>query len=295
VTGTAPAHQVDLWAADRLQIWGYDLPARTVRSGDPLTLVLYQTTPDALEEIWMPYVHLGPLEIRWTTDSRLLTTQWLPDEEVVERYEVPVPFTLPPGAYPLRLGYTDLSGTGADLTFASGEPTVPLATITVLPNANAPSASVLRRVLANLDNQIALVDASVRVGGQRRAGTWQKPLDARAGRPLHLTLSWLALAPPRQSQTVFIHLLDETGQYVIGHDYTPLGGASPTYLWFPKWIPGQTYVDPYRLLLPADLPPGEYLLEVGLYGMTSLRRLPVVDSVGNLAGDRVILGKVQVK
>jgi len=29
--------------------------------------------------------------------------------------------------------------------------------------------------------------------------------------------------------------------------------------------------------------------------MTSLRRLPVVDLAGNLAGDRIILGPVRVK
>jgi hypothetical protein len=34
---------------------------------------------------------------------------------------------------------------------------------------------------------------------------------------------------------------------------------------------------------------------VGMYGMTSLRRLPVVDLAGNLAGDRVILGPVRVE
>ena len=82
---------------------------------------------------------------------------------------------------------------------------------------------------------------------------------------------------------------------MAGHDYTPLGGAAPTYLWFPKWLPGQTFTDPYRLPLPSDLPPGDYWLEVGMYGMTSLRRLPVVDLGGNLAGDRIILGPVRVE
>ena len=112
---------------------------------------------------------------------------------------------------------------------------------------------------------------------------------------MHLTLTWRALASPRDSFTVFIHLIDGAGRCVDGHDYTPLGGACPTYLWFPKWLPGQVFADPYRLVLSADLPPGDYWLEVGMYGMTSLRRLPVVDLAGNLAGDRVILGPVRVE
>jgi len=102
------------------------------------------------------------------------------------------------------------------------------------------------------------------------------------------------MTAPRDSYTVFIHLIDGSGHPVLGHDYTPLGGACPTYLWFPKWLPGQTFSDPYRLTVPADLPPGDYWLEVGMYGMTSLQRLPVVNLEGNLAGDRIILGPVRV-
>jgi hypothetical protein len=154
---------------------------------------------------------------------------------------------------------------------------------------------VLERAVANLDNQVALMGARARVGWHTRRAPWEKPLVARAGRPLHLTLTWRALVSPRDSTTVFIHLIDAAGRYVTGHDYPPLGGACPTYLWFPKWLPGQTLTDPYRLVLPADLRPGDYWLEVGMYGMTSLRRLPVVDLEGSLAGDRVILGPVRVE
>lgn len=250
----------------------------------------------------MPYAQLGPVEAHWTTDSRLLTPQWQPGEVVVERYELPVPFGLPPGEYPLRLGYADLTGGREELDLSTGGTTVELATITVLPNADAPSVEVLEQALANLDNQVALMGAQARAGWQVRKAPWEKPLVVRAGRPIHLTLTWRALASPRESFTVFIHVLDGAGRYVTGHDYTPLGGACPSYLWFPKWLPEQTVDDPYRLILPDDgstelkvLPPGDYQLEVGMYGMTSLRRLSVVDLAGNLVGDRVILGPVRVE
>jgi hypothetical protein len=302
VIGAAPAYPLDVWADDRLHILGYDLPTTAVRAGDPLVLVLYQSVSERMGDIWMPYARLGPVEARWTTDSRLLTSQWLPGEVVVERYELPVPFTLPPGEYPLHLGYADLSGGRAELGLSTGGSTVDLTTITILPssptegmNRGAPSAKVLERALANLDNQVALMGARARVGWWVHRALWKEPPVVRAGQPLHLTLTWHALASPRDSFTVFIHLIDGAGRYVAGHDYTPLGGACPTYLWFPKWLPGQTLTDPYRLIPPADLPPGDYWLEVGMYGMTSLRRLPVVDLAGNLAGDRVILGPVRVE
>jgi hypothetical protein len=295
VTGVEPTHPLDVWAGDRVRILGYDLPETTVRAGEPLAINLYQTTPQPLDAIWMPYAELGPVEARWTTDSRLLTTQWLTDEVVVEPYQIPVPFNLPAGEYPLRLGYADLSGGRPELTLSTDGTTVELDTVTVLPNPDAPPEAMLAHVLANLDNQTALMSARARAGWRSRTGHWEEPLPVEAGQPLHLTLTWRALASPRESQTVFIHLIDGAGQLVFGHDYTPCGGACPSYLWFPKWLPGQTFIDPYRLELPVDLPPGDYWLEVGMYGMTSLRRLPVVDLSGSLAGDRVILGPVHVK
>ncbi len=317
VTDAAPAHPLDVWADRRVHILGYDLPTDIVRAGEPLELVLYQNAPEPMEEIWMPYAQLGPVEARWTTDSRLLTTQWLPGEVVVERYELLVPFTLPPGEYPLRLGYADLSGGRVELGLSTGGATAELATITVLPAPplspplggmevrESPLGGMEVRepplggrkggALANLGNQVALMEARARAGWQAREATWEEPLVVRAGRPLHLTLTWHALVSPRDSFTIFIHLIDGAGRPVTVHDYTPLGGSCPTYLWFPKWLPGQTLTDPYRLVIPADLPPGDYWLEVGMYGMTSLRRLPVVDLAGNLAGDRIILGPVRVK
>ncbi len=295
VEGLVPDHALDVWAGERVHLLGYDLPQTTVRAGDPLVLALYQSAPEPVGGIWMPYAHLGPIEARWSTDSRLLTTGWAPGEVIVEQYEIPIPHSLEPGEYPLRLGYADLSGGNPELTFSDGSTAVDLATIVVLPAAASPSAKALESTLANFDNQIALVAARAWARGQAREAVWQEPRPVQAGRPLHLALVWRAISSPRESYTVFIHLLDAEGRYVAGHDYTPLGGASPTYLWFPKWLPGQTYLDPYRFVLPRDLPAGEYWLEVGMYGMTSLRRLPVVDWAGNLAGDRVILGPVQAQ
>ncbi len=293
-----PASPLDVWADDRVHIMGFDLPLRQVRAGEPLPLVLYQSAPEQMEGIWMPYAQLGPVEERWTTDSRLLTIDWLPGEVVVERYEVLVPFTLPPGEYPLRLGYADLSGGRAALNLSSGASdgtTVALEMISVLPNRKRPPERVLAGAVANLGNEVALLEARARSGGRGRRAGWEEPLVVQAGRPLHLTLTWQALSAPRDSYTVFIHLIDGAGRPVFGHDYTPLGGGCPTYLWFPKWLPGQTFVDPYRLVMPAELLPGDYWLEVGMYGMTSHRRLPVVDLKGQLAGDRVILGPVRLE
>jgi hypothetical protein len=293
----SPTHPLDIWVDGRVHILGYDLSGATVRAGERLQLTLYQSVTEPLEDYWMPYAQLGPFEARWTTDSRLNTPLWQPGEIVVEEYELPVPFDLPPGKYPLRLGYADLSGGQAELPLSSGESAVELATITVLhPSPPMVGMRKGKDALANLDNQVALMNARARVGLQARRAKWNEPLIVRPGETVHLNLTWRALACPRDSYTVFIHLMDGANRPVkeINPDDTPLGGSFPTYLWFPKWLPGQTVDDPYRLVIPPDLPPGDYYLEAGMYGMTSHRRLPVVNLAG-LAGDRVMLGPVRVK
>ncbi len=295
VMEAAPSEPLNVYADDRVQIVGYDLPATMVRAGEPVELTLYQRVAEPLSGIWMPFAQLGPVEDRWTTDSRLLTTAWEPGEIVAERYELLVPFDLPPGAYPLRLGYADLTGGRAELPLSHGETTVVLDEITVVSNEEAPPERTLDAALANLDNQVGLMEARVRAGFRTRSAFWEEPIRVEAGSPFNLTLVWRALAAPRDSATVFIHLIDGAERPVAGWDYTPLGGSAPTYLWFPKWLSGQTYTDPYRLTLPDDVLPGDYRLEVGMYGMTSQRRFPVVGASGDLAGDRVILGPVRVE
>ena len=141
--GFTPTQALDTWADGRVHLLGYDLQRNTLAAGEHLELTLYQSVRAPLDAIWMPYVQLGPLQMRWTTDSRLLTPQWLPGETIVERYEVPVPFNLAPGEYPLRLGYADLSAGRAVLPFSDGAAGVELATITVLPRRQPPPERML--------------------------------------------------------------------------------------------------------------------------------------------------------
>jgi hypothetical protein len=243
----------------------------------------------------MPFGRLGPVEARWTTDSRILTTSWQPGEVIAEKYEIPVSFQLAAGTYPLRIGVADLSAGREQLALSNGDTSVEIARVRVLPALGPPPMPVLDSALANLDNRVALLKARVSNSTSTRYAPWKEPLLAQPGGAIRLLLSWQVLASPRESYTVFVHLLDSAGNYVTGYDYTPLGGACPSYLWFPKWLQGQSLLDPYRLEVPDGMNPGDYWLEVGMYGMTSIRRLPVVDFDGNLAGDRVIIGAIRVQ
>ncbi len=55
-------------------------------------------------------------------------------------------------------------------------------------------------------------------------------------------------------------------------------------------------MDEYEIRIESDAPPGEYVLEVGMYNAATGERLPVYDQEGQqLAEDRVLLGQVKVR
>ncbi len=83
----------------------------------------------------------------------------------------------------------------------------------------------------------------------------------RAGRALLLTLYWQTDAPPGQDWVTFVHLVNAAGEKVAQTDETPVG---PFYT-PAAWAAGLLLADQYELLLPADLPPGQYRLLFGAY------------------------------
>jgi hypothetical protein len=78
---------------------------------------------------------------------------------------------------------------------------------------------------------------------------------------VEVTLYWRALEPQGQSLTVFTQLLNEEGGRVAGQDSIPGDGTDPTN----EWPENAVQVDTHRIVLPANLSPGEYTLITGLY------------------------------
>jgi hypothetical protein len=167
-------------------------------------------------------------------------------------------------------------------------------TLSVEPAAIRPPEAALERARANISSRVALIEGRTSGRGQSATAPWVEPLTLHPGDTIQVWLTWRVLSQVDESYTVFVHLIDGTGRPWAQDDYTPMGGAFPTFLWIPRWIEGQAFSDPYRLDIPPETPPGDYLLEIGMYGMTSLRRAQHFDHDGNLAGDRHILGPVRI-
>jgi len=151
-----------------------------------------------------------------------------------------------------------------------------------------------------------------RAAQQDRLAIWEGislegyDLDASRYHPgniVYLQLWWACDAQVTRDWKVFTHLLGPAkpdGSLVwAGDDAEPGQGSVPTS----TWQIGELILDEHQLPLPADLPPGEYLLEIGLYEANSGRRAPVLVSPLDDAdappdkwptADHVILGGVTV-
>jgi mannosyltransferase len=120
--------------------------------------------------------------------------------------------------------------------------------------------------------------------------------DIAPGQALLLTLHWQATAPIAKNYTVFAHIIgrmNPTMQSPVWAqmDSEPVGGSRPTT----SWRVGEMIEDRYGLLLPLNMPPGEYWIEIGMYDPTTLARVPMFDANGKrVEEDRVILGAVRV-
>jgi len=99
---------------------------------------------------------------------------------------------------------------------------------------------------------------------------------AEAEGQLVVTLYWRALIPNDAYATVFVHLLDESGNILAQHDSPPVQGTYP----LPVWPLGLIIADQHLLTLPPDAPAGPYRLAVGLYDPVTFIRWPVAGANG---------------
>ncbi len=100
--------------------------------------------------------------------------------------------------------------------------------------------------------------------------------DAQPGEPLRLALDWRVMEPVDDPVVVFAHLVYGGGQLVAQRDAVPGNGLFPVE----GWEPGELVRDQFALLLPPELPAGEYEIRVGIYNPTSGQRYTIISPEG---------------
>ena len=104
-----------------------------------------------------------------------------------------------------------------------------------------------------------------------------------------IALYWQASATSSSDAKVFVHLYDEQGALGPQSDGWAYHGTRPPY----SWGVGETVTDPRMIALPADITPGVYSIEVGLYRPEGERLPACVDGVRQ-PEDRVLLTTIRV-
>ena len=97
---------------------------------------------------------------------------------------------------------------------------------------------------------------------------------AESGQRAAITLTWQAESVPTQDYTIFVQLLDEKGVLRGSADAPPLTTASTSENYPTSWWrKGDRIVDRHEMVIPAELPAGNYQIAVGLYNQNN--RLPL--------------------
>jgi hypothetical protein len=105
------------------------------------------------------------------------------------------------------------------------------------------------------------------------------------GDRLQVTLWWQSLTRVDEDYTVFLHLVSSDGLVRAQGDTLLREGERPTSTWKAREVVRQQY----EIVLPADMPAGEYSVQAGLYHWQTGERLPVWDESGQRLADDVIL------
>lgn len=219
----------------------------------------------------------------------IATVDWKKDELWQHRTTVEVAPDAPPGLYRVEVAFFDpdtqerLPAVQTRTGSAIGD-TLVLDYLVVDLLADPPAQLLDPPV--DLDGKVTLLGSEITFADG--AALTSRPV--HPGDELQVRTFWRTTGHMTVNYTAFGQLIAPAGQVAAQRDAQPLDGFVPTSLWYP----GQRFVDHYTLTVPADAPPGDYPLHIGLYDLATLTRLPMSRD-GASSGDSVVVATVKVE
>ena len=270
----APPFALGDQAALDLRLLGYERGPLQVFTGDSLGIALWWLATGPLQPYTITLELLDAaggvfplLETQPVYDSYPFET-WQTPQFMIDRQELTIPAGVVPGEYRLQMG---LAGADGDAIY-----TADLGPLQVEETERIFSPPPFDRLVdAVFGNEIILLGYN-----------FSEVLNGTA----ELTLIWQALQAPTADYTVFVHLLYPDGACCVWQqDSAPMSGSYATS----RWLPGEVVIDDYEIILPPDLVPGDYPIEVGLYLAETGRRL-VVETADGVTSDAILLPPLHV-
>jgi hypothetical protein len=222
------------------------------RPGDPLHLEFYwESLADPDEDYRMRLWVSGEGGREWErplTRADFPTSQWRAGDRWLGLHTLRLPPGLESGDHELWLQLCRRDG---EACHPVGEPYL-LGSLRVQAPPRSWTVPPLGvRTDARLGDEVTLLGADWEPHGET----------LQPGSTLTVTLVWRGEREMETSYRVFLHMLGPDGSLVAQSDGEPAGWARPTT----GWLPGEVVVDERVLVLPPDLPPGEYRLMAGMY------------------------------
>jgi hypothetical protein len=222
------------------------------RPGDPLHLEFYwESLADPDEDYRMRLWFSGEGGREWErplSRADFPTSQWRAGDRWVGLHTLRLPPGLGSGDHELWLQLCRRDG---ETCHPVGEP-YRLGSLRVQAPPRSWTVPPLGlRTDARLGDEVTLLGADWEPHGET----------LQPGSTLTVTLVWRGEREMETSYRVFLHMLGPDGLLVAQSDGEPAGWARPTT----GWLPGEVVVDERVLVLPPDLPPGEYRLMAGMY------------------------------
>jgi hypothetical protein len=258
----------------RISLIGYDLSPVTLEAGQGVSLVLYWQSMAPVRTYYESFAHLvtSTHEIVSGQHQQPLwgypTSIWQPGDVILDAYGFTVPADAIPGKYQFDVGLFNL---------VSGE------RLNIMDNGQVADNHVLVGAMTVIDTDISpsspsvLSDITFGDKGQiRLIGYDLDGAELTPGEAIDLTLHWQGLAIISIDYTVFIHIIDAAGELATQQDTMPGDGRYRTSLWFVD----ETIRDQHHIVLPSELPSGEYRIALGLYYWATGERLPSLNRDG---------------
>jgi tetratricopeptide (TPR) repeat protein/4-amino-4-deoxy-L-arabinose transferase-like glycosyltransferase len=270
--------------ADGPELKGYRIDTSHVGRDGVIDLILKWTPGPNAGRTERGYAKLlNTISDVWGEGNADLQRQGVPagpgsqDITLEQLVEIPVHPGTPPGSYSIALALQSVT-TNTWLQTAN-EDEVKLGSVEL------PQISWSPERLDLTAKRAATLDGKVRLLGYRLSG------EARPGQTITLTLFWQATDQLSARYTVFTHLTDPAGELRSQKDNEPADGFYPT----DAWARGQIVRDSYALTIPVGTPPGEYVLQAGMYLRATGQRLAVTGEAAAPEGDAIVVTKVTVE
>jgi hypothetical protein len=272
-------HSINVNTDVGVNLTGYRLWPDRIRPGDDIFVTLYFQATNSLTTSLRSQVDAISLADRVAISqgasllpSGLPLSWWLPDQIIAERFMLTTTPQLPVGAYEVNVSLLN-PRTIEFWPLYQNNDVNPIDRVQLGYTAVSWQGNVGDAVTVD-----ALVDEQFRLSAAEMDG------NPSPGETLTVKLYWEALRRPDLDFTAYVHLLDDEGLLVAGHDTEPMNGLFPTS----AWIPDEIVPDIHLLSVPAQLSPGTYQIKAGFYLFETKERLPVKDRDGIEQADKSI-------